>query len=130
MFDRIETLRMAKAMTNHADERQRIVARNIANADTPGYAAADVADFAANYRADTSSFEMRATDPRHLTDPGWVVARTVVSSDSTGASPNGNSVSIEDEMVKMATAKREQDIALGVYRSGLEILRTSLGRRS
>ncbi|MCQ0969109.1 FlgB family protein (plasmid) [Paracoccus sp. TK19116] len=130
MFDRIETLRMAKAMTNHAAERQRIVARNIANADTPGYAAADVRGFTESYRSDPARFQMRATDPRHMSDPGWVVSRTQFVEDATGASPNGNAVSIEDEMVKMADVKREQDLALAVYRNGLDILRTSLGRRA
>ena len=130
MFDNIESFRMARAMANNASERQQIVARNVANADTPGYLASDMESFADSYRATTAYSEMRATHPRHLTDPGWVVSGARVTTAESGASPNGNSVSIEDEMVKMTAAKRQQDIALGVYRSGIDILRTSLGRQA
>ena len=44
-------------------------------------------------------------------------------------SPNGNTVSIEDELVRQADAKRQFDLSLYVYQSGLSLLRTSLGRR-
>ena len=44
-------------------------------------------------------------------------------------SPNGNTVSIEDELVRQADTKRQFDLSLSVYQSGLSLLRTSLGRR-
>jgi flagellar basal-body rod protein FlgB len=44
-------------------------------------------------------------------------------------SPNGNSVSLETEMVKAADTQREHDLALAVYGKSLDILRASLGRR-
>ena len=37
---------MARAMTGHAVVRQQLLARNVANADTPGYRAQDLAGFA------------------------------------------------------------------------------------
>ena len=42
MFDRIETLRMASSLTAHAAERQKLIAQNVANADTPGFRARDL----------------------------------------------------------------------------------------
>lgn len=130
MFERIETLRMARAMIDHSVQRQTVVARNIANADTPGYQAADVQSFADSYHSDTAPFAMRTTNARHLADPGWLNSAPRISTSADGASPNGNSVSIEDEMVKLAEVRHEQEIALGVYRSGLDMMRTSLGRRA
>ncbi|WP_299843521.1 FlgB family protein [uncultured Paracoccus sp.] len=128
MFDRIELISMSRAMTDHAAQRQTVVARNIANADTPGYLARDLAPFAASYRAVTAG-PLRGTNPRHLTDPftGAAIARTVA--DEGEISPNGNSVSLEAEMVKTAELRSEYDLSLGVYRSALDMLRTSIGRR-
>ena len=44
------------------------------------------------------------------------------------ASPNGNTVSLEAEMLKSIEAKREHDRALAIYKSALSVLRISLGR--
>jgi flagellar basal-body rod protein FlgB len=43
-------------------------------------------------------------------------------------SPNGNTVSLETELVRSASAKRQHDVSLAIYRSSLDILRASLGR--
>ena len=65
MFEKIEMMRMARALGAHASQRHLVVTRNIANADTPGFKAADTASFADSYRrADLTP--MRTTDPRHL----------------------------------------------------------------
>ncbi|MFV0301358.1 MAG: FlgB family protein [Paracoccus sp. (in: a-proteobacteria)] len=129
MFERIEVMNMARAMTDHAAQRQVVVARNIANADTPGYLARDVTDFGASYHG-AAAGALRGTDPRHLTDPYWMggAARTVF--DEGQVSPNGNSVSLEAEMVKTAELRQEHELSLGIYRSSLDMLRTSIGRRA
>ena len=50
MFEKIEMLRMARAMGQHTQARHIEVARNIANADTPGFRAHDLQPFAETYR--------------------------------------------------------------------------------
>ncbi|MDO5611809.1 MAG: FlgB family protein [Paracoccus sp. (in: a-proteobacteria)] len=127
MFERITTLKMARAMTNHAVARQVVTARNIANADTPGYQAKDLEKFADSYgRPSTSG--MNATRARHITAPLWSGGSPRIIAETEGASPNGNTVTIEDEMMRSASVKRQHDLALGIYKSGLDMLRTSLGR--
>ncbi|MFD1807778.1 hypothetical protein ACFSHQ_05285 [Gemmobacter lanyuensis] len=49
MFEKLQIVRMAQALAGHAGARQGEIARNIANADTPGYRARDMPDFAAAY---------------------------------------------------------------------------------
>ena len=127
MFEKIEMMRMARALGQHASQRQITVARNIANADTPGFKAEDVASFADNYRA--ASAPMRTTDPRHLDAPEWSPAAHAATAE-TGVSPNGNSVSLEEEMLKAAEVKRSHDLSLGIYSSALDLMRTSIGRRA
>ena len=128
MFGKLEVTRMAQALAAHAGARQGVIAQNIAQADTPGYRARDVAPFAETYRAGNQSDTLFATRPGHIrTDAN---AADVGLHDARGAvAPNGNSVSLESEMVKAVDVKQQHDMALSIYRSVSDIIRASLGRR-
>jgi flagellar basal-body rod protein FlgB len=117
MFDRLEIFSLASAQARHAAARQAVVARNIANADTPGYRARDIADFAETLR------QMQTRDAGRA---GELSFRTKDA--GTPASPNGNSVSLELEMLRGIEAQRAHSRALRVYGSALGILRASIGR--
>lgn len=129
MFEKLEIFRMAHAMATHAGARQAVVARNMANADTPGYAAKDITPFAETYRAQDAGFAPRATRPTHLSGafPGQ---RTEAREAATRISdPNGNGVSLETEMLKAVEVKRQHDRAIAIYKSSMTILRAAAGRR-
>lgn len=128
MFERIEVVRMARAMGQHTAQRQAIVAQNIANADTPGYRAQDVERFSDSYRRQDLS-PLRVSSARHLAIPDWSPASARIDQQQTEISPNGNSVSLEAEMLKAAEVKRSHELSLGIYRSALELMRTSIARR-
>ena len=128
MFERIEMMRMARAMGHHVAQRQIVTARNIANADTPGYKAADLPAFADSYR-DGPAPAMRTTRAGHLPPPAWADGAIRPITVEGQASPNGNSVSLEAEMVRAAELKRQHDMAIGIYRSALNLMRSSIGRR-
>ena len=126
MFAQIDTMRMARDLGAHAAQRQRVIATNVANADTPGYHARDLPDFEESLRR--GSLELRTTRAGHLA--AGLSGTPVRAIEAEGEpSPNGNTVSIEDELVRQADAKRQFDLSLSVYQSGLSLLRTSLGRR-
>jgi flagellar basal-body rod protein FlgB len=127
MFEKLEITRMAQALAAHAGARQTAVAQNIAQADTPGYRAVDLPDFAASYRETEAGMAQRATRPGHLGPVGEgpeFQPRTVRGA----ASPDGNTVSVETEMVKAVQVRQEHEMALAIYRSVADVLRTSLGR--
>lgn len=127
MYEKPEILTLAFAAARHAAARQSVIATNIANADTPGYRAEDVAPFDDVYAA---SSDMRATRPGHLTDgAARQGVTTVLRGDAANMSPNGNDVSLESEMVNAAAAREQHATALAVYRSAMDVLRTSLGRK-
>ena len=124
----LSVLRLASGLAAHSGARQRLVAENIAHADTPGYRARDLADFTETLNA-VPAFAARTTRPGHLSfgaDPRGFDPRP--QSAEGAQSPNGNSVSLEDQMVRAAELRQSHDLALGVYRKSLEILRASLGR--
>lgn len=128
MFDSLEIFKMAQGMATHAATRQSVLAQNIANADTPGYRSRDLTPFSEAYRQSSGPFLPRATRAGHFSDtPRSTQARADVVKDAPTA-PNGNSVSLETEMMKSAEAKMQHDMALGVYRSALTILRSSIAR--
>lgn len=128
MFEKIEMMRMARAMGHHVAQRQIVVARNIANADTPGYKAQDLKPFEDSYRNGSDTPALRTSHPRHLTHEGRL-AVTEVATEQAQASPNGNTVALESEMVRAAEVKRQHDLSIGIYRSALTLMRSSLGRR-
>ncbi len=118
MFDRLEIFTLASAQARHAAARQTVVAQNIANADTPGYRARDVADFSDILRRmETRGEAFGRLPPLRTVDAG------------TPESPNGNTVSLELEMLRGIEAQRAHSRALRVYGAALGILRTSLGRQ-
>jgi flagellar basal-body rod protein FlgB len=127
MFDRIEVMQMAGGMARHAGERQVNIARNMANADTPGYRARDLPDFAATL--DQGGLQMRATRPRHIA-PQTAAGTLPDAIDRNGEpSPNGNTVSLETEMMQAAGVRQQHDMALSIYTSARDVLRASIGRR-
>ncbi|MDO5642530.1 MAG: FlgB family protein [Paracoccus sp. (in: a-proteobacteria)] len=128
MLEKIETIQMARAMSAHAGQRAKLVAGNVANADTPGYLRRDLTPFSESYRSAGTS-PMRATRAGHLEGQGAAASGARVVEGRTSQSPNGNSVSLEEEMVRTAEIKRQHETSLAVYRSSLTMLRSALGRR-
>jgi flagellar basal-body rod protein FlgB len=112
-------------------ERQSVLAQNIANADTPGYRARDVEDFAsvmARTRGPGDLAPMR-THPAHLSGSGAVMdARIQAMMDTPEAAPNGNTVSLEQQMMEMTDTAAEHRLALDLFRRHTSMLRIALGR--
>ncbi len=124
MFAQLDIFRTAGGLARHAALRQGVIAENIANADTPGYAARDVAAFT-DFMDGTHA--MRRTRPSHFGASDHPDRR--ISNTGTMPSANGNAVAIETEMVKAVEVRQQHDRALAIYRSSLALLRASLGRR-
>ena len=114
-------LRLSQTMARHAAQRQGVISQNVANADTPGYRARDVASFA-DYLNQPGIAETMRSGRLQTLDP----ARLFTTDDP--ASPNGNTVSLEREMMRAAETRQSHDLALAVYGSARGILRSALGR--
>lgn len=126
MYQSLDLFQTAGAMAHHAGRQQAVVARNIANADTPDYRAQHIAPFRDTYRAQAAP-ELRLSRPGHL-NAGAVTRAAAIQTSASEPSPNGNTVSIEDEMLASVSASRDHNRALAIYRHGMTILRTTLGR--
>lgn len=105
--------------------RTTVIAQNIANADTPNYAAQDIQPPNFGALASAAS-KMRVNDPRHIatadgadTGGGYQIQR----SPDGEASLTGNQVSIETQAMKLSQTRQEYALAASIYRKGLSMLR-------
>lgn len=126
MYDSLDLFRVSFALARHAGAKQSLVATNVANADTPGYRAMSLPDFSDTFRA-SSGITMHMTRPGHMMPPEASVFAHPVPGPGEPA-PNGNSVSIEEEMLNAIDSQRQHNQALAVYRHAMGLIRTALGR--
>lgn len=126
MFERLTVLQTSHDMAAHAAARQGVLAVNVANADTPGYQRRDIQPFAEVFA------QAAFTGRQHFLRPGHVFAgsmQAAVQPDpSAPTSPNGNTVSVEREIMHSAATRNQHDLALTIFRAMTGILRSSLGR--
>lgn len=128
MFTELNVFKIAYSMATHAGTRQALVSQNIANADTPGYHAKDIKSFKEVFAAGARPASMIATRGSHLNGAAGDGMEWAVYSDESGADPNDNSVSVETELLKGVEVERQHKRAMAVYKSSMNILRTSLGK--
>ena len=108
------------------DARQRVIAQNVANSDTPGYGARDLKtpeNFADVVEAGRGS-GLALTSARHIPAPQQADARFVQSATPDSETTlDGNSVVVEEQMLKMAESRMAHDAAIGFYQKSLSMLR-------
>jgi len=125
MYQNLTVIQTSAAMAQHAGARQAIIAANIANADTPGYRAMALPAFAVALREGGSP--LARTRPGHL-GASPLASRAEAVESTAEFSPNGNNVSIEQEMLASVESMREHSRALAIWRHSISVIRTSLGR--
>ena len=120
----IGMFRLAEQRLAWVDRRQRLLAQNVANANTPGFVARDLAPFAAAMAGGT----LAQTSARHLPGPGASGAEALTRPQAR--SPNGNAVSIEEQLGQVADTAGIQELAINLHRRYQTMVRTALGRGS
>lgn len=114
--------------------RQGLLAENVANAETPGYRGSDLKAFGfEEHMRDLSTSRIAAvrTDAAHIaimgSDADGFGGRQINSFEIT---PEGNGVTLEDEMMKVTANQIDYQTVTSLYTKSLQIIRTALGRRS
>jgi flagellar basal-body rod protein FlgB len=123
---------MLRSRMNYFSDRQRLVAENIANSNTPGYRPQDLTPF--SFRSIGGGSEsptvLRVTNPAHMR-PSGPDASTAANGFRTErrADPvttlDGTQVSLEDEMMRMADSRMNYEAAIGFYQKSMAMIRTS-----
>ena len=127
MLSGIDLFRVAADRMRYLIQRQTVISRNIANADTPGYKAADLAPFEPSAPA-AGPLAVAATQPAHLgsTPARPSVAAQVVASSLYGEKPNGNTVSLEEQMLKSADIANSFALASAAYAKGISLMKIGI----
>jgi flagellar basal-body rod protein FlgB len=109
------------------EARQRVLSANIANADTPRYQPRDLPAFA-KLMTQQAGLALRQTDPGHL-PPVRGPMQPRVAREGLDTSPNGNSVSLDQEALKVAETDTAHALATGLRKSWLGMFGTALGKQ-
>ena len=122
---------MLKTRMRWLETRQRLLSENVANAETPGYRGRDLKpqDFTRQLQAATS-VHMVSTNPGHLagvtqSDPNFASDR----SQPFEVTPRGNSVSLEEEMMRIAQNQVDHQTAATLYSRSLGLLKIAIGKK-
>ena len=115
---------LAERKLGWLEDRQRVLARNVANANTPNFQPSDERPF----QAALSSFMVAPVQTNAMHLPG--------NSDGAGAikvagherSPDGNRVSVEEQMTKVAETDNQQRLVTNIYSKYMQMFSTALGK--
>ncbi|MFM7303497.1 MAG: flagellar basal body rod protein FlgB, partial [Alphaproteobacteria bacterium] len=110
------------------EARQRVLAQNIANADTPNYRPSDMQAFAKVLSGKLTEKQMVATNVNHLQGTRQQDGRTLKERISANRDPSGNAVSLEREALRVADTDSAHATALSVRRRYISMFMTALGR--
>jgi flagellar basal-body rod protein FlgB len=125
-------LSMLRTKMQWHQERQRILAENVANTDTPQFQPRDLTppSFEPNRPAAVGSIALAVTDPAHR--PGSIAGTTRFTLDTSGGfevRPTGNSVDLEDQMMKVAANNMDYQAATQLYTRSLALIKIAFGTK-
>ena len=112
------------------NQRQDVLSQNVANADTPRYIARDLKDldFDRMVGEASSGTKMMTTNARHIAisslHGGKFEDHETPDQESD---PNGNAVSLEVEMIKVADTQAQYAAAANLYSKAVRMMKTAIG---
>jgi flagellar basal-body rod protein FlgB len=119
---------LAEQRLRWTEARQRVLAQNIANADTPNYRPSDMQPFAKVLSGKLTERQLVATNANHLQGTRQQDGRTLKERISANRDPSGNAVSLEREALRVADTDSAHATALSVRRRYITMFMTALGR--
>ena len=126
----VPLLSMLRERMNWLNQRQDVLSQNVANADTPGYVARDLKplDFEEALGQTTNGAALATTNARHIAlSPTHSAKFEDHETPDQESSPNGNSVALEAEMVKVSDTQAQFAAAANLYSKAMALMKTAIG---
>ncbi|MGN6571074.1 MAG: flagellar basal body rod protein FlgB [Pseudolabrys sp.] len=120
---------MLRTRLEWAQTRQRVLAENVANSDTPNFRPRDLAPPKFDGSQTAGPVRLATTESGHI--PGIGGAGETFHAERRGAydlRPAGNAVNIEDEMMKVAANQMDYQAVTALYTRSLNLLKTAIGK--
>ncbi len=137
IFNDLPMLTMMTKKLSWLSQRTEMLAQNIANVDTPGFKARDMKDVSFRELVAKQQGQVALTGAPRLTNAshmrGTVAVRVFKDErmpDRSEAALDGNTVSAEQQMLKLGETQAAHQMTLNLYRKQLNMLRTAIGRGS
>jgi flagellar basal-body rod protein FlgB len=112
-------------------ERQRLLAENVANSDTRDYRPRDLAPLQFDrLTPGSASIGLSRTESGHIAS--WEATSSQLQTSRFGSyevRPAGNAVNLEDEMIKVAANQMDYQAATTLYTRSLGLIKTAIGKR-
>jgi len=113
-------------------QRQVLLAQNVANADTPNYRGRELKPFSFGSKLDQLQLDpirMASLDPAALPIAG-IDGDTIQDEQQANfeVTPEGNGVTLEDEMMKVTANQMDYQAVTSLYSKSLDLIRTAIGR--
>ncbi len=129
-LEKLSLFNMIKQRMAWSTQRQEVLSRNLANADTPGYRPSDLKqlDFK-KALADVNPPQLSVTNQGHIAGipPSTAAFKAVKDRAPAETSPNGNAVTLEEQMLKMGDTKGAFDLAANLYQKHIRMLKSAVG---
>ena len=114
-------------------ERQRVLAENISNSDTPNFRPRDLVEpkFDRNGAspATMGSLAMMRTSASHIAPAGGGQSFAQDGKSGFQTRPAGNAVNLEDQMLKVSANQMDYAAVTSLYSRSLGLLKTAIGKR-
>lgn len=122
---------MLRTRMHWHQERQRLLAENVANADTQNYRPRDLAPLQFDrLRPNVAAGGLARTASAHIAAIGGSSSQFEASKlGGNEVRPTGNAVNLEDEMVKVAANQMDYQAATTLYVRSLGLIKTAIGKR-
>lgn len=132
-LNKLSVLRMARMQMDWVSQRQKVLAQNIANADTPGYRAKDLRELDFRRMAKDAMEQApkpTATHAAHVTTgmPHVGPYREITERHTYETSIDGNPVVLEEQVEKMSRGGSRYTLALSLIRKNIGMLNTAIGK--
>jgi flagellar basal-body rod protein FlgB len=121
---------MLKTRMHWHQTRQKVLAENVANADTPGFLPKDLKtpSFTREGAPVGGRLDAARTDAGHLSLATGRSGEDPVGARRFETSPSGNAVNLEDEMMKVSQNQSDFQLATSLYQKSLQMLRIAAGK--
>ncbi|GBR20735.1 flagellar basal body rod protein FlgB [Asaia spathodeae] len=118
-----DVLDLATQRMHWLQSRESVLAGNVANANTPGYVARDLPQFAGVLK-DHLSVSLARTDAGHLAGS---TSQSSIKKDIGSSSIDGNQVDLETELEKITATDDQQRLATNAYSTYMSMFSIALG---
>lgn len=131
MFSDIPLVQMLRQKLSWTSARQSVLAQNVSNAQTPGYEARDLKPYSFREtlsQTHSTSSGLATTHRGHIKQSDITTASTKVRTDDGfwETTPDGNSVVLEQQMMKISQNQMEFQSAINLYKKSVGMMKIAL----